>query len=402
MKQERKDYYRGSALFYKAVAYLDLIYFWGDCVLVEEEIPLESREKSYWTTVADHAIELAEEAVRLLPDFDKVTDSQGNATTYKSVPCKGAANAVLAYLAAWKAGCKWMAQPSERNYDEAKLWEKAEQACTDIIGSEQGEATGCYRLAANPEKVCTQVLVGGSAESIYESVYVGFWDDFGPSWKNLVDQAPLFQTWPMLNYGKREVKEAVIRVKTETVRKMYEEGDLRRDAYFYAFEEMASPDSVEITGGFAYPYKWREVAVETSGPKIGEYLHINQNYIWWRLADIYLLRAECRARLNKKELAIADINVVRDRAQAKRYNASEYAGNLQMAVFKEREKELIFEGYRYLDIVRNNYVRSMLGSGYRTLSEQDYIDGALFWALGTFAFYNNPKMRQNTYWKRFE
>ena len=38
---------------------------------------------------------------------------------------------------------------------------------------------------------------------------------------------------------------------------MFPDGDLRKDAYFYKFEEMAHPDSVEITHGFAYPYKLR-------------------------------------------------------------------------------------------------------------------------------------------------
>ena len=99
---------------------------------------MDSQAKSYWTEVADHAIDLAEKAATLLPDFDKVTTANGEAARYKSAPCKGAANTVLALLTSWKAGCKWFAQPSERNYDENELWKKAEAACTAIIGSESG------------------------------------------------------------------------------------------------------------------------------------------------------------------------------------------------------------------------------------------------------------------------
>lgn len=402
MQQERRDYYRGAAYFYKAFAYLELIQYWGDCVLVEEDVPMESLAKSYWTQVADHAIELAEKAVALLPDFDKVTASNGDAVKYKSAPCKGAANTVLAQLAAWKAGCKWFAQSSERNYDENELWEKAEAACTAIIGSESGPATGIYQLVSSPEEVCGSVLLGGSKESLYESQYIGFWEEFDLyGWHPLQDQALLFQTWPMMDWGEEEVKDVNVRIYANTVKKMYAESDLRREAYFYKLDSMSHDTLLGITGGFAYPYKYRKVAVMTSGSQIGEFWHIDQNRVWWRLADIYLLRAECRARLNKTELAIADVNEIRKRANAPLYEASENGGDLRMTVFKEREKELIFEGYRYLDIVRNNYVRGMMGRGYRAASDQDYIDGCLFWAINTFAFHSNPRMRQNTYWQKY-
>lgn len=398
--QERKDFYRGSAYFYKAFAYLDLIRYWGDCVIVEEEVPVVTKAKSYWTQVADHAIELADSAVRLLPDFNKVVDSKGNAARYKSTPCKGAANALLAHLCAWKAGGKYFAQPSERGYDENALWAKAEAACTEIIGSESGMPAGVYRLAATPEDVCTKTLVGGDAESIYESVYVGFWDEF-TSVSPFTDNVINFQTYPMLDNGIMDVLSANVRISTRTVRDLFVEEDLRRDAYFYNFEFLESlPES--ITGGFAYPYKWRKVAVKTSGNSAGQFAHIDQNRIWWRLADIYLLRAECRVCQGKNDLAIADVNEVRRRASVSFYNASEYNGSLKMAVFKEREKELLFEGERYLDIIRNNYVRQMLGRGFRSATDQDYIDGCFFWGISDFALYDNPKLRQNTYWQRYE
>ena len=183
--------------------------------------------------------------------------------------------------------------------------------------------------------------------------------------------------------------------------KLYPEGDLRRDAYFYKFDEMEQRGD-SATGGFAYPYKYRKVAVKTSGDEVGRFDHIDQNRIWWRLADIYLLRAECRVHLQKNDLAIADLNIIRLRAKAKLYNADEYDGDLRMAIFKEREKELLFEGTRYFDIIRNQYVKTMLGTGYRQATDQDYVDGILFWAINETAFRRNPKLRQNTYWQKYK
>ena len=52
-----------------------------------------------------------------------------------------------------------------------ELWKKAEEACTQVITS------GQYDLAANPEEVCTSVLLGGSRESIYETITRNFWNE---------------------------------------------------------------------------------------------------------------------------------------------------------------------------------------------------------------------------------
>ena len=179
---------------------------------------------------------------------------------------------------------------------------------------------------------------------------------------------------------------------------MYPGNDKRKYAYFYDLDGMDAMDK-EITGGFAYPYKERSVNVTVTGSK-KKFASFNSNKIWWRLADIYLLRAEARFHLGDEEGAIADMNEIRDRAGATRYNSSEYNGDLQRAIFKEREKELLMEGYRYYDIMRNGleYVQSELEGGYKTATVQDYIDGAFFLMNDELDFRENPLMRQNLYW----
>lgn len=83
------------------------------------------------------------------------------------------------------------------------------------------------------------------------------------------------------------------------------------------------------------------------------------------------------------------------------YKASE--GDLQLAIFREREKELIFEDHRYYDVVRNgwDYVRRELPEAYTLLSDQEILDGALYYATDLNAFENNDLMRQNRYWNQF-
>ena len=130
----------------------------------------------------------------------------------------------------------------------------------------------------------------------------------------------------------------------------------------------------------------------------GRFINFDCNKIWWRLADIYLLRAECRVRLNDRTGAIADLNAIRDRAKAKRYEETEYNGDLRYAIFKEREKELLMEGTRYCDVLRNEYYKTELYGNFRNVSDQDVVDGVFFNALEDYVFQDNPLMRQNAYW----
>ena len=409
--QERKDYYLGQGYFYRAYAYFRIVQEFGDCVIVGLDADMEvARPKSPWTEVVDYAIADAREAVRLLPTYDKIKNAQGESPSYKNEPCNGAANALLAHLCAWKAGGKYFAQPTQQNYDENALWEEAEQACTAIIGSETGPATGVYQLVSTPEEVSTKVMKGNSTEGIFEMQYSPFWDEIGTNlsverYTTLADGWALNAHYWILSHefygqGLECVLESTNLIRAETAMEMFPEGDLRRDAYFWKLDSMSTE---EVSQGFAYPYFYRDTRAITSGDNIGGFDHFDYNCVLWRLADIYLLRAECRARLNKNTEAIADLNVIRQRANAKLYDASEYNGDLRYAIFKEREKEMLFELHRYYDIIRNGpeYVRREISPGFAAASDQDFIDGCFFQALSEGSFGRNTALRQNTWWNRY-
>lgn len=399
LTKDRQNFYLGQAYFYKAFAYFFLIRNYGDCVLIYDDpiISAGGVAKSPWTQVADYAIKLAENAAALLPDFEDLTDSDGQKITYKSIPCKGAANALLAYLCAWKAGGRWFAN---EDYDEMKLWRQAELACSRVIDS-----TDTYRLAVNPEEVVTNVLRGNSSESVYETVIMGMNHEI-TSYESKIYTCGIanmyvyniYPVYPNATFASIITKTDHV-ITNDDVRKMYSDGDLRRDAYFYKFNEMAALDQ-SITNNWAYFYKYRYVAVYTPEENqwmAGQWKAMDCNRVWWRLADVILLRAECRSRLGDDAGAIADLNRVRARANATPYDASEYNGDLRFAIFKEREKELLAEGQRWYDMIRNDYIRLLMGKGYQEASEQDYKDGLLFLPL-QIDVNLNPKLRQNTYW----
>ena len=115
-----------------------------------------------------------------------------------------------------------------------------------------------------------------------------------------------------------------------------------------------------------------------------------------------MLRAECCAKLGQ-DLAKSDLNKIRDRANATPYPAPGES-DIQLAIFKERERELLFEGHRYYDIIRNGleYIHTYMDGNYKTLDQQDVKEGALFLPLDTDAFTLNDIIRQNIYWSKFE
>lgn len=412
--EDRIHYYQGQGHFYRAFAYWCLLRDFGDCVVIGDDANFEPAfPKSSWTEVAEYAIRDARKAVQMLPEYTEMKDANGNSPLYKNVPCKGAANALLAHLCACKAGWKWFAQPAQQNYDEMELWKEAEAACTSIIGSETGVAAGIYRLVATPEEISTKVFKGNSVESIFELQYAPFWDEMRKNFTTNADTWALcYCNWRMQTYcygrGLDCIKSCNTIIKAETAKKMFPQGDLRRETYFWKLDSMSHDTLLNVTGGYAYPNMFRDIIVKTSSSVSGQFDHFDYNAIVWRLADIHLLRAECRARLGKKDEAISDLNQVRGRARAKLYDASEYAGSeytdkLRYAIFKEREKELLFEGQRYFDVLRNGeeYVRGELSEAFRRIPLQDLIDGCAFVAISPVAFGRNTLLRQNAWWNRY-
>ncbi len=78
----------------------------------------------------------------------------------------------------------------------------------------------------------------------------------------------------------------------------------------------------------------------------------NNDYAFFRLAEMYLIRAEAYARQGNVAGAVADLNTVRARV-APALNPADYnAGNILDAVLNERLFELMYEAKRRQDLIR--------------------------------------------------
>lgn len=79
-----------------------------------------------------------------------------------------------------------------------------------------------------------------------------------------------------------------------------------------------------------------------------------------RIAEMYLIRAEARARLNRITEGLADLNAVRKRAGLIASSASTKE-ELLLAVEQERRLEFAFEPHRWFDLVRTGRLDDVLG-----------------------------------------
>src|SRR5699024_9097177 len=83
-----------------------------------------------------------------------------------------------------------------------------------------------------------------------------------------------------------------------------------------------------------------------------------------RLAELYLIRAEARAKKQNPDIpgAIEDLNIIRKRADAVLYPEKESdLQNIILAIEEERRLEFAFEGHRWYDLVRTERAKEVLG-----------------------------------------
>lgn len=115
----------------------------------------------------------------------------------------------------------------------------------------------------------------------------------------------------------------------------------------------------------------------------------NNNVVVFRLAEMHLIRAEARARLNKVTgagSAQEDINALRQRAKAPLVQNVSQAQMIQL-IEDERRVELAFEGHRWYDLVRTgraNAVMTSFSSNWKSTYD--------LWPIPQTEIQNNPSL----------
>lgn len=403
MSEEIVDIYRLQAYFVKGMCYFWLARAWGEVPIVpNSESFLEKLGKSSVTQVLDEATKWALKAMDL-PKYEDLKDYAGKSRSTKQYGSKGAAAALLANIYAWRANLE----------DKKEYWEEAEKYCTMIIDNK----VGTYGLASDPEDVCKRVFKGGSEESIWE-----IYRTFGTAgeFTELAFVAEQFIGWPVrTDMGASFLYPDVLEFTKTTINELYPDEDLRRQSYFYGIDstefhvkvkefDPEAMEMVEVMKVYDYTQMEKVYANVFRFPYYTIAGSDNQKYyagmemykVVWRLADIMLLRAECRFRAGMHD-AMEDVIAVRERAGLTGANLTDdFGGDVQLAIFRERERELLFEDTRYYDVIRNGveYVRRELPAAFGRLSDKDILNGALYYPVNSQSMNNNDLILQNVYW----
>lgn len=199
-----------------------------------------------------------------------------------------------------------------RAYLYQENWQEAEIKATEVINNP------LYQLQANYEDVFTP----NSNESIFEL------------WSDQFTNEGIAELFFPESLGGRYSS-----APTEKITNSFETGDIRKATAINTDEN-----------GVQYIFKYRDI---TRSGTLQEKKEL-------RLAEVFLIRAEARARLNTITEAQEDLNIIRNRAGLPN-TSSDSQTSMLLAIQQERLVELCFEGHRWADLVRTGRVDEIMG-----------------------------------------
>lgn len=176
---------------------------------------------------------------------------------------------------------------------------------------------------------------------------------------------------------------------TTSLLNTFETNDRRRKAWIDSTNNTPTSGSPQGYTWFAYKYKLGRHNAVPSMPS-------SEYYMVLRLAEMYLVRAEAAANgAGGLAAAIADLNVIRNRAGLPALPATLSAAEVIAAIAHERQVELFAEwGHRWFDLKRTNRAHDVLSN----LAEKQPWAGdyQLLYPIPATEITTNPNLLQNT------
>jgi len=292
----------GEALFIRAYTYFYLVNLFGDVPLTLET----NYRKNQLLSRRPVADVYAQIEIDLLSAQSLL--SKEYVTAQRARPNKATATALLARLYLYR-----------EDYVKA-----AEQASTII-------ADPAYQLTSKDEIDKTFLI--DSKETIWQLMPIY-------PYQNTTEASDLIITTTPYN-----------QVASDVLRGHFEVGDLRPGHWISSY--------TNTVGTFYFPYKYKHNEKVTADP-------YTEASIVFRLAEIYLIRAESRAHLDDVPGSQSDLDAIRTRAGLAGTTAGDEQ-SLLLAIESERWSELFVEyGHRWLDLKRTGRAVSVLGNGITT------------------------------------
>lgn len=138
-----------------------------------------------------------------------------------------------------------------------------------------------------------------------------------------------------------------------------------------------------------------KIKVIGDGTSDGKFAIYSSAIIFSRIEEIALLKAEADVIINKlsgTDGAISMLNLIRNNRGESNYNSA-IDGSLLDAVFAERRRELMGEGWRWYDQVRLNKIKKDDPAFNKLINE-----GGIYWPISNAVLNANSTLTQNSYW----
>jgi hypothetical protein len=174
----------------------------------------------------------------------------------------------------------------------------------------------------------------------------------------------------------------------DLVKAFDDEGDMVRKNSSILFLDVTGKWSDQHWPQTIYPFVNKYRALDQPSP---------QNYIFYRLADVLLLKAEALNEKGDVAGAAELVNQIRSRSDLGNTPANTQAA-MRLAIEKERRLELAFEGHRWFDLKRTGraieVINSVTNFGNISMS-YNLTENRLIWPIPQSELDKNTKLTQN-------
>lgn len=351
LTSQRKQEMISEASFIRAFAYFHLVQLWGDVPLQLTEVKSISAENldDIYPLLFPARAPMAEVYEQIIADLETALIGVKALNANKNIVTTGAVNTLLAKVYATR---------------EPHDWSKVLKYCNDVIA-------GPYSLLPEYDQLWDN-SVENSAESIFEINYEG--SSSSGNWG-----VNMFRglDWKKFNIPSNDLVNA-----------FDNEGDMVRKNASIAFEDVTGHWSDQHWPQTNYPFVNKYRALDQPSP---------QNYIFFRLADILLLKAEALNETGDVAGAAELVNQVRNRAHLANTTANTQDA-MRLAIEKERRLELAFEGHRWFDLKRTGraiqVINAVTDFGLASMS-YNLTESKLVWPIPQSEIDKNSKLEQN-------
>ncbi len=160
---------------------------------------------------------------------------------------------------------------------------------------------------------------------------------------------------------------------------------------------------------------WKYVGADNTGDNFRSFEQSFAHWIFYRYADILLLKAEAINQLDQPLEASRIVKTIRQRANALELKVMDSTSKSGMTgyILEERQRELAFEGKRWYDVLRNAKRNNYEGMGFLLTMAgisipSDRLQAALnklrdknshYFPIYTYELQTNRLLEQNPFYK---